>query len=156
MVKNPPVMQEIWFWSLGWGDSLEKGMATDSSMLAWRIPWTGALGRLQSTELQSQTWLSDWHFHISYLRQQCYPKCHLKFSYEALVMWRDNSLCDGFCAHEGCVLARCMKQGTQSWCSGTLQRDTWGGMWDGSSGWGGHMYTHGRFMLIYGLSITIL
>ena len=37
-VKNPPAMQEIWVRSLGWGDPLEKGMATHSSILAWRIP----------------------------------------------------------------------------------------------------------------------
>ena len=40
MVKNPPAMQETWVGSLGWGDPLEKGMATHSSILAWRIPWT--------------------------------------------------------------------------------------------------------------------
>ena len=40
MVKNLPVMQEIWVLSLGWEDRLEKGKATHSSILAWRIPWT--------------------------------------------------------------------------------------------------------------------
>ena len=40
MVKNPPAMWETWVWSLGWEDSLEKGKATHSSILAWRIPWT--------------------------------------------------------------------------------------------------------------------
>ena len=40
MVKNMPVMQEIWVQSLGWKDILEKGMATHSSILAWKIPWT--------------------------------------------------------------------------------------------------------------------
>ena len=39
LVKNPPVMQETWVQSLGWED-LEKGKATHSSILAWRIPWT--------------------------------------------------------------------------------------------------------------------
>ena len=38
MVKNLPAMQETQVWSLGWEDSLEKGMATHSSILAWRIP----------------------------------------------------------------------------------------------------------------------
>ena len=38
MVKNPPVMQETWVRSLGWEDPLEEGMATHSSILAWRIP----------------------------------------------------------------------------------------------------------------------
>ena len=40
MVKNLPVMQGTWILSLGWEASLEKGMATLSSILAWRIPWT--------------------------------------------------------------------------------------------------------------------
>ena len=38
MVKNPPAMQETWVLSLGWEDPLEEGMATHSSILAWRIP----------------------------------------------------------------------------------------------------------------------
>ena len=38
MVKNPPAMQETWVRSLGWEDPLEEGMATHSSILAWRIP----------------------------------------------------------------------------------------------------------------------
>ena len=50
MVKNLPVVQETWVQSLGQGDFLEKGMATHSSILAWRIPWTEELGRLQSVE----------------------------------------------------------------------------------------------------------
>ena len=47
MVKNPPVMQEAWVRSLGWEYPLEEGMATYSSILAWRIPWTGEPGGLQ-------------------------------------------------------------------------------------------------------------
>ena len=39
-VKNLPAMQETWVRSLGWEDPLEKGKATHSSILAWRIPWT--------------------------------------------------------------------------------------------------------------------
>ena len=41
-------MRETWVQSLGWEDSLEKGMATHSSSLAWRIPWTEELGGLYS------------------------------------------------------------------------------------------------------------
>ena len=41
MVKNPPAMQETWVQSLGQEDPLEKGTATHSSILAWKIPWTG-------------------------------------------------------------------------------------------------------------------
>ena len=48
MMKNPPAMQETQVQSLGQEDSLEKGMATHSSILAWRIPWTEEPGGLQS------------------------------------------------------------------------------------------------------------
>ena len=51
-VKKLPVMQETWVRSLGWEDPLEKGMATHSSALAWRIPWTEEPGRLQSVGSQ--------------------------------------------------------------------------------------------------------
>ena len=40
LVKKAPVMRETWVRSLGWEDPLEKGKATHSSILAWRIPWT--------------------------------------------------------------------------------------------------------------------
>ena len=46
-VKRLPAMQETWVRSLGWEDSLEKEMATHSSILAWRIPWTEEPGRPQ-------------------------------------------------------------------------------------------------------------
>ena len=48
MLKNPPAMQETWVQSPTWEDPLEKGMATHSSILAWRIPWTEEPGGLQS------------------------------------------------------------------------------------------------------------
>ena len=48
MIKNLLAMQETWVPSLGWEDSLEKGMAIHSSILAWRIPWTEEPGGLQS------------------------------------------------------------------------------------------------------------
>ena len=47
-VKNLPSMQETWVRSLGWEDPLEKGMATHSSVLTWRLPWTVGPGGLQS------------------------------------------------------------------------------------------------------------
>ena len=46
-VKNPPAMQETWVQSLGQEDPLEEGMATPSSILAWRIPWREEPGGLQ-------------------------------------------------------------------------------------------------------------
>ena len=48
MVKNLPAMEETWVQSLGQEDPLEKEIATQSSILAWRIPCTEELGRLQS------------------------------------------------------------------------------------------------------------
>ena len=47
MVKNPPAMWETWVGSLGWEDPLEEGMATHSSILAWRIPRAEVPGGLQ-------------------------------------------------------------------------------------------------------------
>ena len=51
-VKNLPAMRETWVRFLGWEDPLEKGMATHSSILAWRIPWTEEPGRLLSVGSQ--------------------------------------------------------------------------------------------------------
>ena len=58
-VKRLPAMQETRVRSLGWEDPLEKEMATHSSTLAWKIPWTEEPGRLRSMGLQSRTRLSD-------------------------------------------------------------------------------------------------
>ena len=60
-VKNPPAMREIWVWSLGWEDPLEEGMATHSSILAWRIPmdrgaWWATVDEV--TESDTTEWLS--------------------------------------------------------------------------------------------------
>ena len=52
MVKNPPAVQETMVRSLDWEDPLEKGMATHSSILAWRTPWKEEPGVLQSIGLQ--------------------------------------------------------------------------------------------------------
>ena len=68
-------MQETWVWSLGWEDPLEKGMATHSSILAWRIPWTEEPGGLQSTG--SQRVGHDWATSLS-----------LSFTFEGLlILW---------------------------------------------------------------------
>ena len=48
MVKRLPTTRETWVRSLGWEDLVEKEMATHSSILAWKIPWTEEPGRLQS------------------------------------------------------------------------------------------------------------
>ena len=61
VVKNLPAMQETQVWSLGWEDPQEEGMATHSSILAWRVPWTEEPGGLQSIQWQrvGHDW-SDW------------------------------------------------------------------------------------------------
>ena len=59
MVKNLPAMQENCVQSLDQADLLEKGIATHSSILVWRIPWTEESGRLQFMGSQSQTQLND-------------------------------------------------------------------------------------------------
>ena len=51
VVKNPPAMQETWVLSLGREDPLKGGMASHSSILAWRIPWTQEPGGLKSMAL---------------------------------------------------------------------------------------------------------
>ena len=51
-VENLPARQETWVHPLGWEDPLEEGMATHSSILAWRTPWTEEPSGLQSTGLQ--------------------------------------------------------------------------------------------------------
>ena len=56
LVKNLPAMWETWVRSLGWEDPQEKGKATHSSILAWRIPWT------VHGDTKSQTRLTDFHF----------------------------------------------------------------------------------------------
>ena len=98
MVKNLPAMWDTWVWSLGYKDPLEKGMATHSSILAWRIPWTEEPGRLQYMWLQSWTWLSDfyllWHvLHLLYALSlsigadsRTLPICSLWISYRQLIL----------------------------------------------------------------------
>ena len=51
-VENPPALRKNWVRSLGWEDPLEEGMATHSSILAWKIPWAEEPGGLQSMGLQ--------------------------------------------------------------------------------------------------------
>ena len=61
-VKNQPAVQETWAQSLGWEDSLEEGMATHSSILAWRIPWTEASDSsswgCKESDTTDELWLS--------------------------------------------------------------------------------------------------
>ena len=68
-VKNLPAMRETWVRLLGWEDPLEKGTATHSNILAWRIPWTEELGRLQS--LGSQRVRHNWATLTSFTSLRC-------------------------------------------------------------------------------------
>ena len=97
-VKNLPVMQETWVPSLGQADPLEKGMATHSSILAWRIPRTEVPGGLQSMGLQRVGHDGV----VNYSDHRCSRKCSflsffLSPSSLSLLFWRRhlNSLLKG-------------------------------------------------------------
>ena len=62
LVKNLPAMWETWVWSLGWEDPLEKGTATHSSILTWRIPWTVSSMGLQRVR---HDWVTCASLHFS-------------------------------------------------------------------------------------------
>ena len=59
LLKSLPAIQETWVQSLGWEGPLEKGKATHSSILAWRVPWGIVHG-----VAKSRTRLSDFHFYL--------------------------------------------------------------------------------------------
>ena len=67
VVKTLPAMLETRVQSLGREDPLEKEMATHSSILAWKIPWTEELGGLQSTGLKESDTTERLHFHKVYI-----------------------------------------------------------------------------------------
>ena len=79
-LKRPPAMRKTWVWSLGQEDPLEKEMATHSSILAWRIPWTEEPGGLQSMGLQRVR--HDWANSLS-----CYGK-KMKSRGIAITSWQ--------------------------------------------------------------------
>ena len=72
-VKNLPAMWETSVQSLGWEDPLEKGMATHSSFLAWRIPWTEEPGRLQSMGSQRVRYDRVTNTHRGHCAIESYP-----------------------------------------------------------------------------------
>ena len=73
LVENPTAMQETWVWSLGWEELLDKGTATSTSILAWRVPWT-----VESVGSQSRTRLGDCHFHFHIYVWPNHCAVHLK------------------------------------------------------------------------------
>ena len=86
-VKNLSTMQEIWAQSLGWEDLLEKGMATHSSILAWRIPWMEEPGELQS--IGSQRVGHDWVTFTSGSRSNTLYMYWLKLSGPKFPKWKE-------------------------------------------------------------------
>ena len=73
-VKNLPAMRETWVWSLGWEDPLEKGMATHSSILAWRIPMDRGAWRaaVMGSQRVGHSWATFTFFHFVYIQVQLY------------------------------------------------------------------------------------
>ena len=96
MVKNPPAMQKSWVWSLGWEDPLEKGMATHSSILAWKRTWIEEPRGLQSRG--SQTFEHEWttntcaHTHTHTHTLHCQPL--IQFSSVSSYIQSCLTLCD--------------------------------------------------------------
>ena len=75
MVKNPPAMQETWVHSLGWKDPLEEGMATYSSILSWKIPWTEEPCGLQSPRGHKEVEPTEVTGHVG--TQKCHKTFHV-------------------------------------------------------------------------------
>ena len=76
-VKRLSTMRETWVRSLGWEDPLEKEMATHSSTIAWKIPWTEETGRLQSMGLQrvGHNWVTSLSFSLWLFLDSNYSCC---------------------------------------------------------------------------------
>ena len=109
LVKNLPAMQETWVRSLAWEDPLEKGTATHSSILAWRIPWIVSVHGVA----KSQTWLNDFHFHFLSLSAHCLRI----WSYDVSTgMWRLSHLfvTTTVCLQGGCPFSWNSKM-TRTW-----------------------------------------
>ena len=75
MVKNPSAMQEMWVGYLGCEDPLEEEMATPSSILAWRIPWTEDPGRGQSIGSQR---VGQMNTHAKYSKVDYFASCDIQ------------------------------------------------------------------------------
>ena len=118
-LKRLPAMRETQVQSLGQEDPLEKEMATHSSILAWRIPWTGEPARLQSTGLQRVG--HDWATSLHSLVEN---------DMEVSFM--------GIC---------CVAQETQTGALNQPRGVRWGGRWEGAPEGRGRMCTYGWFML---------
>ena len=89
MVKNPPAIRNTWVSSLGQEDPLEDSMATNSSILAWRIPWTEEPGKLQSMGSQrvGHDWATyDYDYDISFIKRN-------KLRCKTMKFWKKYQIC---------------------------------------------------------------
>ena len=115
VVKNLPVVQETWVLSLGWEDLLGKGMATQSSVPAWRIPWTEKPGRLKSMGLQrvGHNWVNFTFFKCLFIVLHIYKNFKITiwnfvktvknlWSWNYNLMWEDD-LKDNFGKEEQAI-----------------------------------------------------
>ena len=96
-VTNLPAMQETQVQSLGQEESLEKGMATHSSILDWRIPWTEEPGRLQSMGLQrvGHDWAINTHTPCPVNVPLCLAQSLNKRNYYGANLWKDTAFHQG-------------------------------------------------------------
>ena len=79
-LKRLPAIWETWVQSLGREDPLEKEMATHSSILAWRIPWTEELGELQSTGRKELDTTERLHFHFQVQIVNIFSSTQMKYA----------------------------------------------------------------------------
>ena len=109
MVKNVPAVRETQVLSLGLADSLEKGMATHSSILAWRIPWTDESGRLQSMVFDcvdyNKLWERDKNTRPPYLLpEKSVCRSGISRTGHQTTDWFQI----GKGTHQGCILSPCL------------------------------------------------
>ena len=134
----------------GWEDPLEKEVATHSSILAWKIPWTEEPGKIQSmgSKRVGHNWATSLFtftfFETIYLMgllkdyiSKVIERIALKHVYYH--MWSGSP-----------IQVRCMRQGAQGWCTGMTLRDRMGREVGGGIQDGEHMYTHGWVMTMHG------
>ena len=98
-VKSLPAMQETQVWSLGWEDTLQRRIATHSSILAWRIPWTEEPGCLQSMGLQRvrHNWVTkqqQWLMMLNIFPWVLFPLSYIPLGEEFVwILWSIFNIC---------------------------------------------------------------
>ena len=125
MVKSPPAIRETWVQSLDWEDLLEKGVATYSSILAWRIPWTEEPGRLPSMGLPrvGRDWMT---FNHSVLLWNARSILAMKNQVKVKVAQSCLTLCDPVdCIVHGLLQARILAWEAFPFSRGSSQPRDW-------------------------------